>query len=265
MYTHAHDHNSFQYTYRIYLVTLQHVSLSKWWTQNFSFPLTFPQAYLSIRSRCQLILSLHPIDVYDRTASEGFRSRIIIIFDYSIYYSWGCGAVRAACSFARVFLRHLQIYIDIYTLRINFRTIGASGETSSKFQSWNMLRDLRRISWVRVIVADVLSLGTSSRERPTSTLSLRRPYLVLYMSPKIPAKVFRRFFIVSSLSSPCVCDWLPCRWNGTLDVGGSSERRPADGALLTVLDWEAARIENIIQLIRLVWIFIYITEQRIAQ
>jgi len=77
-----------------------------------------------------------------------------------------------------------------------------------------------------------------------STLSLRRPYLVLYMSPKMPAKVFRRFFIVSSLSSPWVCDWLPCRWNGTLDVGGSSERRLTDGALLTVLDWEAVGIEE---------------------
>jgi len=112
-------------------------------------------------------------------------------------------------------------------------------------QSWNMLRDRRRISWVRVIVADLLSLATSSRECPTSTLSLRRPYLVVYMSPKIPANVFRRFFIVSSVSSLWTCDWLPCRWNGTLDVGGSSVRRPTDGALLTVLDWEAdTRIER---------------------
>lgn len=111
-------------------------------------------------------------------------------------------------------------------------------------QSWNMLRDRRRISWVRVIVADLLSFATSSRECPTSTLSLRRPYLVVYMSPNMPAKVFRRFFIVSSLSSPGACDWLPCRWNGTLDVGGSSVRRPTDGALLTVLDWEATRIES---------------------
>jgi hypothetical protein len=64
------------------------------------------------------------------------------------------------------------------------------------------------------------------------------------MSPKMPAKVFRRFFIVSSLSSPWACDWLPCRWNGTLDVGGSSVRRLTDGALLTVLDWEAVGIEE---------------------
>lgn len=108
-------------------------------------------------------------------------------------------------------------------------------------QSWNMLSERRRISWVRVIVADLLSLATSSsRECPTSTLSLRRPYLELYMSPKMPANVFRRFFIVSSVSSPWACDWLPCRWNGTLDVGGiSGGRRSTDGALLTVLDWEA--------------------------
>jgi len=133
-------------------------------------------------------------------------------------------------------------YIDIYMLRVNFRTIGAS--SVMPLHSWNMLRDRRRISWVRVIVADLLSLATSSRECPTSTLSLRRPYLVVYMSPNIPAKVFRRFFIVSSVSSLGTCDWLPCRWNGTLDAGDSSARRLTEGALLTVLDWEAARIES---------------------
>ena len=59
----------------------------------------------------------------------------------------------------------------------------------------------------------------------------------IYMSPKIPANVFRRFFIVSSVSS--LCDWLPCLWKGTLDGGASSWRRPTDGALLTVLDCDA--------------------------
>lgn len=60
------------------------------------------------------------------------------------------------------------------------------------------------------------------------------------MSPKMPANVFRRFFMVSSESS--FCDWLPCRWKGTLvgGGGGSSGRRPTEGALLTVLDCDAA-------------------------
>lgn len=61
----------------------------------------------------------------------------------------------------------------------------------------------------------------------------------IYMSPKIPANVFRRFFMVSSVSS--LCDWLPCLWKGTLDVGASSWRRPTDGALLTVLDCDAGK------------------------
>jgi len=132
-------------------------------------------------------------------------------------------------------------YIDIYMLFA--RQIPHLRLVRQAVQSWNMLKDLRRISWVRVFGAD-LSLDTSPRERSMSTLSLRRPYLMVYMSPKIPAKVFRRFFIVSSVSSPVACDWLPCRWNGTLDVGGSSTRRPTDGALLTVLDWEAIRNGN---------------------
>lgn len=140
---------------------------------------------------------------------------------------------------ARVFYDNLQIYRYLHAPRHVLLHDWRVG-----IQSSNMLRDLRRNSWVRVSVADVLSLATSPRERPTSTLSLRRPYLSVYMSPKMPAKVFRRFFIVSSVSSPWVCDWLPCRWNGILEVGGSSGRRPTDGALLTVLDWEAAKIEN---------------------
>lgn len=146
--------------------------------------------------------------------------------------------LRVACSFASVFYDNLQIY---RYLHVPHQLLHDWRVEYDVLQSWNMLSDRRRISWVRVIVADLLSLATSSRECPTSTLSLRRPYLVVYMSPKMPANVFRRFFIVSSVSSPWACDWLPCRWNGTLVVGGSSERRPTDGALLTVLDWEATK------------------------
>lgn len=61
----------------------------------------------------------------------------------------------------------------------------------------------------------------------------------IHMSPKIPAKVFRRFFIVSSVSSLVFWVWLLCRWKGILDGGGggSSERLPT----LVVLDWELRR------------------------
>lgn len=48
-------------------------------------------------------------------------------------------------------------------------------------------------------------------------------FLFVYISPKIPANVFRRFFIVSSVSSVMDCDWLPCLWNGR---GGGSGSRP---------------------------------------
>lgn len=64
----------------------------------------------------------------------------------------------------------------------------------------------------------------------------------IYMSPKIPANVFRKFFIVSSVSS--LWDWLPCLWKGILDGGGSSGRRPTDGALLVVLDCDAVDKES---------------------
>lgn len=98
------------------------------------------------------------------------------------------------------------------------------------------------------MVADLLSSAVSSRERSTRSLSPGRPCSAVYMSPNMPAKVFRRFFIVSSVSSPSFCDWLPCRWNGILGGnGGSSVRRPTDGAALTeltVLDWEAARNQS---------------------
>lgn len=62
-----------------------------------------------------------------------------------------------------------------------------------------------------------------------------------YMSPNIPAKVLRRFVIVSSESSPVwLCDWLPCRCRRVRDGGnggGSSDRRVVAGAVpLTVLD-----------------------------
>ena len=62
------------------------------------------------------------------------------------------------------------------------------------------------------------------------------------MSPKIPAKVFLKFFMVSSVSSPF---WVvPDPWRPNM-VGprgaseGSVARRPPLATLLTVLDWDA--------------------------
>lgn len=203
--------------YRTYLVR-RRVSLINHWTREI------------LISRCfRAIIVTNPI------------SRLVVNFLtilYSIKFEWLIAHFARHAIFARdFFYDNLQIYRYLHA-RVFLH------DWRVEFQSSNMLRDLRSNSWVRVSVADVL-LATSPRERSTSTLSLRRPYLVVYMSPKMPAKVFRRFFIVSSVSSPWVCDWLPCRWNGILGVGGSSGRRPTDGALLTVLDWEAAsKIEN---------------------
>ena len=56
-----------------------------------------------------------------------------------------------------------------------------------------------------------------------------------YMSPKMPANVFLRFFMVSSVSSADCC-WLPCRWKGR---AGGSGALPVLGALLIVLDCDA--------------------------
>lgn len=56
-----------------------------------------------------------------------------------------------------------------------------------------------------------------------------------YMSPKMPANVFLRFFMVSSVSSADCC-WLPWRWKGR---AGGSGALPVLGALLIVLDCEA--------------------------
>ena len=68
--------------------------------------------------------------------------------------------------------------------------------------------------------------------------------LSFYMSPNIPAKVLRRFVMVSSESSPVwLCTWLLCLDKRVLDGGrggGSSDRRAGGCApLLTMLDWDA--------------------------
>lgn len=212
--------------------------------------LSIYRTYL-VRQRVSLInrlkrgkFSSHDVSVKRAIIVANLVSRLVVNFLtilYSIKFEWLIVHVARHAIFAREFLFYdnLQIYRYLHA-RVPLH------DWRVEFQSSNMLKDLRSNSWVRVSVADLLPLATSPRERSTSTLSLRRPYLVVYMSPKIPAKVFRRFFMVSSVSSPWpVCDWLPCRWNGILDVGGSSGRRPTDGALLTVLDCEAAnKIEN---------------------